>query len=88
MPGLSTTYMTGTLTTLVVRLATGHGFKDVLGSLQLLVGLVVGAGSAAMLMEHARAFVPLLQRALLGLVLLGSFAVEREPLGETVVRTA
>lgn len=41
--GLSTTYLTGTLTTMVVRLATGHRLGAVSASLQILLALVAGA---------------------------------------------
>ncbi|MBV8347247.1 MAG: DUF1275 family protein, partial [Mycolicibacterium sp.] len=41
--GLSTTYLTGTLTTLVTRLAGGGRLRDVARHLALLVALVLGA---------------------------------------------
>ncbi|MCE0537014.1 DUF1275 family protein [Kineosporia rhizophila] len=59
--GLSTTYMTGTLTTLVVRLASGRPLKDVSHSGTLLIALVVGAAVAAALLEWAEGLVPALQ---------------------------
>lgn len=75
--GLSTTYMTGTLTTLVVRLTSGHRVRDVADSLQLLFGLVGGAVAAALLAEHLPAAVPLLQLGLLAAVLLASVSLVR-----------
>jgi uncharacterized membrane protein YoaK (UPF0700 family) len=75
--GLSTTYMTGTLTTLVVRLTSGHRVRDVADALQLLAALVAGAALAALLVEHARAAVPLLQLVSLAAVLAGSAVLAR-----------
>src|SRR4051794_30878382 len=59
--GLSTTYMTGTLTTLVAALAHGRHPPNVLPSAQIITGLVVGAGAAAVLIAHAPLVVPLLE---------------------------
>lgn len=60
--GLSTTYLTGTLTTLVTRLAGWGRFLDVTRHLALLVALVAGAAMAALLLKlHAVGFIPLLQ---------------------------
>jgi uncharacterized membrane protein YoaK (UPF0700 family) len=59
--GLSTTYMTGTLTTLVIRLASGRPLRDVAHSGTLLIALVVGAGVAAAALEWAEVIVPLIQ---------------------------
>jgi len=70
--GLSTTYMTGTLTMLAVRLASGHGFRAVADSAVLLVGLFGGAVLAALLLVHVRALVPLVQVACLLVALIGS----------------
>jgi uncharacterized membrane protein YoaK (UPF0700 family) len=66
--GLSTTYLTGTLTTLVIRLATGHRFRDVSHHLLLLVGLIGGAALAGLLTYVAPALAPLTQLAPLGVV--------------------
>jgi uncharacterized membrane protein YoaK (UPF0700 family) len=67
--GLSTTYLTGTLTTLLIRLATGHRFRDVSHHLLLLVGLIGGASLAALLTHVAPALAPLTQLVPLGVVL-------------------
>jgi uncharacterized membrane protein YoaK (UPF0700 family) len=67
--GLSTTYMTGTLTTLVARLATGGRVREVLPSLRLLLGLIGGAVVGGLLALHVRPLAPLLQLALLVAVL-------------------
>jgi uncharacterized membrane protein YoaK (UPF0700 family) len=79
--GLSTTYMTGTLTTMVVRLTSGHRLRDVADSLQILCALVVGAVLAAALADHAPVLAPLIQLVSVGIVLLGSLVVMR--LGST-----
>jgi len=76
--GLSTTYMTGTLTTLVIRVASGRPLRDVRHSGTLLIALVVGAGVAAATLRWAQAAVPLLQLAGVGLALgLGLWTVRR-----------
>jgi uncharacterized membrane protein YoaK (UPF0700 family) len=67
--GLCTTYLTGTLTTLVIRLATGHRFRDVQHHLLLLVGLVGGAALAALLLLRAPVLAPLMQLVPLAVVL-------------------
>jgi len=59
--GLSTTYLTGTLTTLVIRIATRRRSLDDSRHLLILAGLVVGAALAAVLALYARAFAPLMQ---------------------------
>ena len=59
--GLSTTYMTGTLTSVIVRLTSGGRLRDVAESLQILGGLVVGAISAAALVDHLPVCAPLIQ---------------------------
>jgi hypothetical protein len=66
---LSTTYLTGTLTTLVTSLASGGRFRDVARQLALLVALVTGAATAGLLLAlHATEFLPLVQLAPLGVV--------------------
>ncbi|MBT0773829.1 DUF1275 domain-containing protein [Kineosporia sp. J2-2] len=61
--GLSTTYMTGTLTTLVIRLASGRPLRDVAHAGTLLISLVVGAAAAAAALRWAEGLVPVLQLA-------------------------
>jgi uncharacterized membrane protein YoaK (UPF0700 family) len=76
--GLSTTYLTGTLTTLVIRLATGGRFLDVARHMGLLVALVCGATTAALLLSlHAPGFVPLVQLLPLGMAVLISIPATR-----------
>lgn len=81
--GLSTTYMTGTLTTVIVRLASGGRLREVAGSVQILGALIVGAVSAAVLADKVAVFAPLVQLVPVALVLLGSRAAMR--LGEPVI---
>jgi uncharacterized membrane protein YoaK (UPF0700 family) len=61
--GLSTTYMTGTLTTLVIRLASGRPLRDVAHSGTLLIALIVGAAAAAAALRWADWLVPAIQLA-------------------------
>jgi uncharacterized membrane protein YoaK (UPF0700 family) len=67
--GLSTTYMTGTLTTLVTKLATGGRAREALPNLRLLFGLIGGAVVGGFFALHLRPLAPLLQLALLAAVL-------------------
>jgi uncharacterized membrane protein YoaK (UPF0700 family) len=69
VPGLSTTYLTGTLTAVVMRLATGKGLKAVRHSLAILLGLIVGAGVATVLIEFVPAAVPAIQLVTVAVVL-------------------
>lgn len=69
VPGLSTTYLTGTLTTSVVRLATGNPLRAVRPSLQVMGALVVGAAIAALVTLQVPLVAPGLQLTCLVLVL-------------------
>jgi uncharacterized membrane protein YoaK (UPF0700 family) len=64
--GLSTTYMTGTLTTMVARLAGRHPLASVGRSGVLLAGLIAGAAVAGLACTEARVLVPALQLLLIG----------------------
>ena len=76
--GLSTTYMTGTLTTVVIRLATGRGVKEVWHSVEVLLGLIAGAVGGTVLVRVAPLTAPALQLAILGgVVLIGALVAER-----------
>ena len=70
--GLSTTYMTGTLTTLVAALAHGRHPRNVLPSAQIIGGLVAGAAAAALLIVHAPLVVPLVQVLPVAVALVGA----------------
>ncbi|MEK6439884.1 YoaK family protein [Pseudonocardia sp. T1-2H] len=67
--GLSTTYLTGTLTSVVIRLTSGRGIKHVAPSLTILLGLIAGAGIGALLLELVPAAVPSIQLATVAVVL-------------------
>lgn len=59
--GLSTTYLTGTLTTIVIKLTSGRGLRDVGHSLTILLGLIVGAAIGTVLVRVAPVAVPVVQ---------------------------
>ena len=59
--GLSTTYMTGTMTSIMSALAARRHPKNVVASAQILVSLISGAGAAAVVHEVAPLAVPVLQ---------------------------
>jgi uncharacterized membrane protein YoaK (UPF0700 family) len=67
--GMSTTYLTGTLTTVVIRLATGRGVREVWHSIEILLGLIAGAAAGAGLLLLAPLAAPVLQLAALGSVI-------------------
>lgn len=77
VPGLSTTYLTGTLTTVVARLAHGHGVRAVRHSVLVLLGLVVGAAATATVLATAPLLAPVLLLGSVGSVL-GVVLLRRE----------
>jgi uncharacterized membrane protein YoaK (UPF0700 family) len=70
--GLNTTFLSGSLTTLVGQLATGHRFRETRHHLLLLLGLVCGGAMAALLVIHSPAFAPLIQLIPLAAALAGA----------------
>jgi uncharacterized membrane protein YoaK (UPF0700 family) len=83
VPGLSTTYMTGTLTTVVMKLASGRHPREVGHSGSILLALVVGAAAATVLVRHWAVGAPLLQLAGVGIaILLGWSAARVDRAGE------
>jgi uncharacterized membrane protein YoaK (UPF0700 family) len=73
--GLSTTYLTGTLTSVVSRLASGRPLQTVGHPARILAGLVAGAAAGAGLVTYLRPAAPAFQLAvLLGAVAAGSRA--------------
>jgi uncharacterized membrane protein YoaK (UPF0700 family) len=70
--GLSSTYLTGTLTTLVLRLVHREPLGAVRLNAQLLAALVAGGAGGAALAFHARTAAPALPLVLLTLALLGA----------------
>jgi uncharacterized membrane protein YoaK (UPF0700 family) len=78
--GLSTTYFTGTLTTLVVRLASrDNNRREVADSIRQLIALLSGAAIAGLLVSHVQIVVPVIQLALVATVLLGSRRIGQLP---------
>lgn len=75
--GLSTTYLTGTLTTLVARLASGGALREVSVNAAVLTGLIAGAAAGGLLFLHAPHVCPLLPLALLAAALAGALRAER-----------
>jgi uncharacterized membrane protein YoaK (UPF0700 family) len=73
--GLSTTYLTGTLTGVAIRLASGGGLREAAGSTQILVALIAGAVAGGALTLHAPIFAPLVPG--LGLACVVAIAVRR-----------
>lgn len=67
--GLSTTYMTGTLTTMMEALAASRHPRQVLPSAEIIAGLVVGAAAATLLTIYVPVVAPVLQRGLVGVVI-------------------
>ena len=76
--GMSTTYLTGTLTTVVIRLATGRGVREVWHSIEILLGLITGAAAGALLVLNLPMLAPVLQLTALGaVVLVGGLVAQR-----------
>lgn len=75
--GLSTTYLTGTLTSVVMKLASGRGLREVRGSLAILLGLVVGAAIGGGLLVVAPLTAPVVQVGTLTAVLMIAVMVTR-----------
>lgn len=68
--GLSTTYLTGTLTSVTIRLVSGKGIRAVRHSVAILAGLIGGAAIGATFVRFAPVAVPLTQLLTVGGVLL------------------
>jgi uncharacterized membrane protein YoaK (UPF0700 family) len=71
---MSTTYLTSTLTALVAGLVTGSKPDGMARSLGVLATIIIGAIAASVLLEQARAWVPLVILVPLGLVIVASVA--------------
>lgn len=71
---MSTTYLTSTLTALIAGLVTGSKPDGMARSLGVLATLIIGAIAASVLLEEARAWVPLVILVPLGLVIVASVA--------------
>jgi uncharacterized membrane protein YoaK (UPF0700 family) len=77
--GLSTTYMTGTLTAVITRLAARHPLNSIGRSGAVLAGLIGGAAAGAVVYVAAPLAVPALQLGLIGTVLAGALRAARPP---------
>ena len=77
--GFSTTYMTGTLTTVMSALAAGRHPINVVSSAQILVSVVLGAGVAAVVHSHAPTAIPVVQFGPILVVLLAARTVREDP---------
>jgi uncharacterized membrane protein YoaK (UPF0700 family) len=73
--GLSTTYMTGTLTNIMASLAAGRHPRQVLPSAEIISGLIAGAASATLLAIYVPVLAPVLQLALV-LVVIGTATIK------------
>ena len=71
---MSTTYLTSTLTALIAGLVTGSKPDGMARSLGVLAALIIGAIAASILLEGARAWLPLMILLPLGLVIVASVA--------------
>jgi uncharacterized membrane protein YoaK (UPF0700 family) len=71
---MSTTYLTSTLTALIAGLVTGSKPDGMARSLGVLATLIIGAGAASIVLEEARAWLPLVILVPLGLVIVASVA--------------
>ena len=71
---MSTTYLTSTLTALVAGLVSGSKPDGMARSLGVLATLIIGAIGASILLENARAWLPLVILLPLGLVIVASVA--------------
>jgi len=68
--GLSTTYLTGTLTTVIVRLTSGRSVREVAHSVSILFGLIGGAALGTLVEVNVPMLTPFVQIGSLGIVLI------------------
>ncbi len=76
--GLSTTYLTGTLTTTVVHISAGRPLRHVRLNLEVMGGLILGAAVAGFIAIHAMRLTPLLQLAGVATVITVAILAGRE----------
>ncbi len=83
--GLSTTYLTGTLTTLIIRLSSGERWRNVAHHMGLLIALVAGAALVALLLHlHVGVYAPIVQLGPLAVVLAMAFVARSAGDGDAV----
>lgn len=75
VPGLSSTYLTGTLTGLIAGIATRRPWPSLLPSAKLLVALIVGSGVGAAVIVHAPRLAPVVLAVPLAAVVLGGLSL-------------
>lgn len=80
--GLSTTYLTGTLTSTVVHLASRRPVRHVALNVRLLAGLIGGAVVGGLVASHALRYTPLLQIGGVGVAILAASIPARPPGGK------
>ena len=76
-PGLSSTYMTGTLTGLVSAVAAGEGLAGQRRNLATIAALVLGAAAAGVLVVEAPRAAPAISLAALGVVIVAAAVADR-----------
>ena len=77
VPGLSTTYLTGTLTTVVTRVVSREPLTSVGHSAAILAALIAGAAGGAALVTLLPTLAPVLQLGVLAVVLVAAHADQR-----------
>jgi uncharacterized membrane protein YoaK (UPF0700 family) len=76
--GLSTTYMTGTLTRTVIHLASGRPIREIALNLKILSTMILGGIAGGYVAAHAMRYIPAFQLAGIGLVALTAMAADRQ----------
>ncbi len=79
VPGLSSTYLTGTLTSLISAVAARKPARTLLASTQVLLALIVGAAVGAVLVDHLPRLSPVLLLVPMVCVLVASRGLKSEP---------
>ena len=74
--GMSTTYLTGTLTAVITELATRDRKPGLARSIGVLAAIVFGAAIGGLVAEHAPAWLPVVILTPLAMVLIASIAFE------------
>ncbi|MBO1755510.1 YoaK family protein [Allobranchiibius sp. CTAmp26] len=81
VPGLSSTYLTGTLTTVIGSLAARRPVRSVLPSSEVLIALITGSGVGAACTAHAEPLAPVLLGAPLFIVILAGARITKRQTG-------
>lgn len=78
VPGLSSTYLTGTLTILIAGVATRRPYRSLLPSAKLLAALIVGSGIGAAVVLHLPRLAPVVLVVPLAAVLLRGLSLREK----------